>query len=493
MTGASAAADWSHQEAEFRLHRTKRSRALLWSMRTGKSRSIIKLAEWLWEQGLIEAVVVLAPNGVHDNWTLRQIPTHGCGINRTLAWSYPERDAAWQVQRLAALTEDNSLCYLDWFCVNNESIQFEETRKAIGRFIWKTRKRPRKILLVCDESSDFGTPGSNRTQFAVALGERAAFVRILDGTVVEDSPLKAFSQYQILQKGALGCRTAEEFNAKFADYEKTWTRQSGKRHSFPKLVGYKNLDVLRGKMAEWSSVVLREDCTDMPELLRVLRSYRPSPEQLDAYERMRLDFAVTLEDNTEVSVPEAAVRLIKLQQILSGYIVDSEGELHDIPGKNPRLDLLANELEFDPGKTIVWCRFRPDVFRVAKRLRELGYGVVTYVGGMSKADKNHSVDSFQSDRGVKVFVGTPIRGLELSEADTTIWYSHTFHALLRAQADERATKMGGSATTSIDFCAQTPDSGGVDLYILDNQARKRSISEDLARGGLKKVLQEVKL
>ncbi len=40
--------------------------------------------------------------------------------------------------------------------------------------------------------------------------------------------------------------------------------------------------------------------------------------------------------------------------------------------------------------------------------------------------------------------------------------------------------------------AQTPDGGGVDQYILDNQARKRDISEDLARSGLKGILEAVK-
>jgi hypothetical protein len=87
---------------------------------------------------------------------------------------------------------------------------------------------------------------------------------------------------------------------------------------------------------------------------------------------------------------------------------------------------------------------------------------------------------------------TPIRGLELSAADSVVWYSHTFWGMMRRQTDERGTKMGGTATTVVDFVAKGIFEG-VDRYILDNQEGKRSMADDLARGGLKRILQEIRL
>ncbi len=245
-------------------------------------------------------------------------------------------------------------------------------------------------------------------------------------------------------------------------------------------------------MAPWSSVVLRSDCADMPPLLNVVRGYRPSPEQRDAYDKMRRDLSVTVGEDVTVTAVEAAVRLIKLQQILSGYLIDTEGEVHDIPGRNPRLEAASTEAMLDPGKMIYWCRFQEDVRRVAARLRTDGHGVVEYAGYVSKGDKNLAVDRFQEDPSVKCFVGTPVLGLELAAADTIVWYSHSFWRRMRSQADERGTKVGGTATTIVDLVAQDI-AEGVDGYILANLEGKRDISEDLARGGLKHLLNQVGL
>lgn len=486
---ASAAAElpplWDHQRQELDGHWDTPARALLWSMRTGKTRVCVEKAERLHRAGRIDRAVVLAPNGVHDNWLLREVPKYATLPTRGLAWSHPERDLPWFSDEFLYLCRDHPDEML-WLAVNSEALQYKEVRVAIGRFIGQHR-----FLLIADESDDYGAPGSKRTHAARSIARRATYRMILTGTVVEDSPLKAFSQYEILEPGALGFRTYDGFEKAYAEYEYEKTWRGGRQVRYPRLKGYRNLPDLRRKMARLSSVVLREDCHDMPELLRVERLYRPSPEQLDAYETLRQELSVTLGDSTEVRAAEAAVRLVKFQQILGGYVIDNEGEVHDLPGPTPRLDALSSEVMFDPGQVIVACRFREDVKRVCVRLQADGHEVVRYYGGVSGREKNHSLDTFQAGRA-KAIVLTPIRGLELSAADTVVWYSHTFWGMMRRQTDERGTKMGGSATTVVDFVAKGIREG-VDRYILDNQEGKRDIAEDLARGGLKRVLEEVRL
>lgn len=477
---------WLHQDDELTWYWDARARAWLWSMRTGKSRAAIELAVKLWTAGRIEAVVILAPNNVHANWTLRQLPEWGGGLFRSVAWEHQERDTEWFRTALHRVTDERaSACYIDCLAVNSEALQFSEARVAIGKFI-----KGRKYLLIVDESDDYGAPGAKRTRAANTIAKHAAFVRILTGTVVDDSPLKAYSQFELLEKGALGFTTAEAFNNHHAVYAPK--RGKGGK-TYQSIEEYRNLEELKERMARWSSVVLRSDCHDMPELLNVPRSYRPSREQLDAYKDMAERLSVQVDEDTVVTALEAAVRLIKFQQILGGYLIDLEGGVHDIPGRNPRLDLLSTEVALDPGKLIVWCRFQEDVRRVSARLREDGHEVVQYVGGMGSKAKNLSVDRFQKDRRVKAFVGTPVLGLELAAADTVVWYSHTFWNRMRRQADERGTKMGGTATTVVDFVAQVGDLEGVDGYILANQSGKNDVSEDLSRGGLKAVLNRVKL
>jgi hypothetical protein len=469
---------WKHQERELEDHLFDEARALLWSMRTGKTRTVIQRADLLRVFDQIDCVLVFAPNGVHDNWILRELPKYSRGY-RSLAWEHQERNDPWFLEAFEGLLGPGRL---PWLTVNAEALQYKDARKAVGRFI-----RGRRFLFVCDESDDYGAPGSKRTLFARAVGKKAAFRMILTGTVAEDSPLRVFSQFEILREGALGFTRADRFEARYAEFETT-RKKNGR--TFPKLMGYRNIPELRDRMAPYSSVVLREDCHDIPPLIRLERAYRPEPEVITAYEDMRQKLSVELSGSVRVSTSEAAARLVKLQQILSGYLQDEKGKVHSI-GHGGRLNVLSNECMLEGRQVIVWCRFREDVKRCTERLKADGHTVCTYFGEMEGHDKDRSVDGFQAG-DFKCFVGTPIRGLELSAADLIFWYSHTFHAMLRSQADERGTKMGGSATSIVDTVAQVKG-GGVDQYILDNLAHKRDISEDLARGGLKRVLEQVAL
>ncbi len=54
-----------HQLRECEDHADAVARAKAWTMRTGKSKSTIDKACYLHAQGLIDAVLVVAPNGVH--------------------------------------------------------------------------------------------------------------------------------------------------------------------------------------------------------------------------------------------------------------------------------------------------------------------------------------------------------------------------------------------------------------------------------------------
>ena len=97
----------------------------------------------------------------------------------------------------------------------------------------------------------------------------------------------------------------------------------------------------------------------------------------------------------------------------------------------------------------------------------------------------------ESTYPVDVLVGHPKsggQGLDLSAAQKIIWYSHTFDAIIRSQADERATMVGGENIPIIDLVAP-----GVDKYILKNVLKKVSIAEALVREGMRDVLKGIDL
>ena len=339
-----------------------------------------------------------------------------------------------------------------------------------------------------DECHDFRRPGSKRTHMARALAKRCPFRRVLTGTVVTNSPLHAFAQFELLEPGALGFQTYADFKDHHAVYTTETTRRG---RTYPVLDRYTDLDGLRDSMAPWSSVVLRDDCTDLPALVRRPRHIEPSDEQLRVYRELHREFTVYLSDGTEVTMGENMSRMMKLQQVMSGFLYDEFKDLHWLPGPNPRLEALSDEVYLCPGKVIVWCRFRPDMDAVAARLRADGHKVLEYHGRVSNKDKAHVRDVFASDseeNDVKALVGYPTLGIDLSAAAEIVWYSHVFDAIIREQADERATVMGGGNTNVIDLIC-----GKTDEYILENVTDKVDVADSVAGTGLREVLRRIEM
>ncbi len=473
--------NYKHQQDEWDRYRDDDARALLWQMRTGKTKSVLDLACYRHEKGDITGVLVLAPNGVHVNWVRRQLPIHMWeGIEYVShAWQASEASKPGHAASLDRVLRAQS--GLSVLAVNSESIIHDKPAAIIKKFL---QRHKGKCMLVVDESHDFRSPGSKRTKRARSLKRYCRVRRTLTGTSVSNSPLAAYSQFELLEDHALGFATFGEFESQYAYYVQEKTKGG---RSYDRLDHYRNLDDLQARMSRWASVVLREDVDDMPDLLMDPRTVVLSEDMQAQYKRLLKEMILELEDGGEVEAVEGGARIIKLQQLISGWVIDSDGNVRDLvpDEENPRLQGMLEDVRESDRKCIVWCKFREDIRRVVRTLEKAGIGCVEYHGNVhSQAKRQEAIDRFNHDPGVKVFVGQPKAGgagLDLSAADVILWYSHTFDLIERDQANERATQIGGKTVTIRDYV--TPAS--VDEYILANLESKRSISEELAGRGLR--------
>ncbi len=480
-------APYAHQLREFEAHKDAPARALLWQMRTGKTKVVLDTAAHLWLRGRIDAVLVIAPNGVHDNWVLREMPRH-CSVPWAAhAWHSIDRtrhvSEAVRRRHADGMREVSELddTRLTLFAVNSESLVLKDLQAAVRMF----RSR-RRTMLVVDESHYFGKPGSRRTRLARGLAKKSEYRRILTGTAVANSPLKAYSQFELLEPGALGFPTYAAFKGAYS-----FESYGG---PFPR-VEYRDLDGLRDRMAAWSSVVLREDCDDMPDLVEGRVYFDLTPKQRKAYDDLKAGLIHELDSGGIATPAEAGAAIIRLQQVTSNYVRTEAGYETVDPSDDPRAFTLAGELSDaleNGGSLVVWCRFREEIRRLADRFRRTFQPHIKHVeyhGGVSQGDRREAIDAFQ--RGdARVFLGQPRaggHGIDLSRADTVVWYSHTFDAEERLQASERATSVGGRRVALTDLVGR----GTVDEYILAALARKGSVSADLAGPGLKERLTEI--
>jgi hypothetical protein len=477
---------WAHQGKEFAEHKDDRCRALLWSMRTGKSKAVIDKAEHQYANGGIEGVIVLAPNGIHLNWVINEIPKWSWPFNEYMAfgWETPKR-ADWE--RIAELEKFQTYSGgIRYMAINMEALSHIDCIKAIRRF---KKSCHNKFMLVISEAHHFGHAGSKRTRLARNLGKVASFITVETGTPILNSPLRAYSIYKILDDLALGPEYAGDTYGKFEKYFAVFEadkRNTGRRKNFMKRTGYKNLDELRDKMAPWSSVVLRSDVEDMPPLLRTERLIVMSEIQRRAYLEMVSRHLVEIGDDM-VTAKDGGARVQKLQQILNGYVKDGDSII-DIDPEAPVYDAIVDEVGGTlPGKSIVWCRYREDIRRVCERLRKEGFKVLEMHGGIATAEREPIRLAFQNEAKYNAIVGHPAvggEGKDYSAADSVFFFSSTPNAIHVTQGEERATLIEGHSVNVTRF--RTP--GTVDDRNWGLVDGKITTADDLSGRGLRDLL-----
>lgn len=471
---------YKHQGLEFEASCDLRRRALFWQMRTGKTKVTLDTAFYNYELGRIGAMIIFAPNGVHENWIRRELPIHGWHDNvNAWAWRTDLKDDPAHQDAFEDALRDRSKFAV--FAFPASGVSREDMKKAIHAVL---KAYAPKCMFVADESHDYRSPSSKRGAVARSVASKCVMRRILSGTPVENSPLHAWGQFELLKKAALGYKDYGTFEKRFAKFVKIDTPT----HQFLKLDEYVDLPILTQRMAEYSSVLLRSECTDLPDLVYKTRYIDITDDQISAYNDLKRSFLIALRTGT-VSVGEQTQRLIKMQQVLSGFVRDEFGNDHDIipDDKNPRLHAVVDEVNLTGGRNIIWCAFKRDMYKVKEVLEKDGHEVLEYHGGTTAAAKAKARKEFEpGSHGVAHLVGHPVSGgsgLDLSAADKIIWYSHTFDAIVRAQADERATAIGGGNVPIVDFSA-----GLTDDYIRDNVKEKVNVAESVSRGGLKEYL-----
>lgn len=430
---------WGHQADDLVASADLPAAALPWEPRCGKTKISIDTAAHLASVGRIDAAVVLAPNGVHLNWSRDELPLHWpLGEPDVVEWqSVKAKGVGYRKALDASLKTDRFL----WVVANHEAL-YGPTRGATrGSELYEYLRRlarSKRSLLVVDESHRFKSPKARRTKALHKLAPLFPYRRTLTGTPAPEGPFDLWSQYHALDPEILGPRFVT-FRARYGVFERV---RYGHGPSFDQLVEYRNLDELQRRIAPITFPRRKADCLDLPDRVFARRRFVLSPEQRRVYDTLRDDAVARLDSGEEVSVQQAVTLLLRLQQVSRGHVTDDERQPRDLGPTFPAVDSVAELIEDHPGKAIVWCKFTRDVDLVAERLIE-AYGretVAVVVGGTPGEERGRLRARFREDPALRFWVGTAAAGgigVDLSAASLMVFYSHGYSLAERLQALER--------------------------------------------------------
>lgn len=464
-------------------------------MRTGKTKICIDAAQFLFELGIIDNVIVVAPAPVKDVWfdvDLGELQKH---IFKNFLIEVLEYHANFRGWGTRTNKTDK---YLHWTITNYEFIRSENRIDELLQFCSP------KTLLLCDESSFIKNYAAKQTKAVKKLRELCGRVALINGTPITQSPLDLFSQGNILDFSILECDLVTHFKAKYAILTpilgygaKPLKNKWG--GTIQEISGWTNLPDLQHRFAPYTVRRLQAECLDLPPKLDPVTLAVPlDPPNWKIYRQMRDECVVMFEGATNASIAAQAVtKAIRLGQITSGFLggiqnieiedfeenldmgerpewmehgleskrqgSDSDGNSWSGDDRNnslgasfqrasgegttdsstpsgavreigrEKLDLvlwfLRQGLEQDPNlHIVVWCRFRPELFRMTKEVALCfpQFTMGTIHGGQKKADRLYAMSLLKPETSPKgpVFVdgtyGTGSYGLDFTAAHTNL-------------------------------------------------------------------------
>lgn len=457
-----------HQREYLQKHANKEAWGLFWSPGVGKTKPLIDNLSYLYQAGRIDAVLVVAPNGVHRNWVSDEIPAHMPDEvqrdMRHLVWkSVSFKSARFQREMKEILRHQG----LSVVVVAYESTITEGFKKFAKKLFAQ-----RRVFMVLDESHRIKNPKSKVKTTLTAFGKYAHYRRIATGTPLEQ-PFDLYSQVRFLDPNfwkVRGFPTLEDFKHHFG----VFVDQRFGGRSFEKCVSYKNLPELSQWVKEITHRLTKEDAgLNLPPKMYTKRYHSLTPEQLRVYNELRDQYSVELQSGDLLEAESAMTRMLRLQQICCNFVsCEAEQPTQRIdPKKNTRMDLCVDEiLDSLPHQAIVFSRFIADIDELCRRL---GDKCVRYDGQVKDNERARAKLAFQ--RGDKQFFIASNAGAEgqtLVGSKTMVFYSNDFQIIKRLQKEDRQHRIGQTdSVLYIDIVAENT----VDEYIVETLVRKHDI------------------
>jgi len=430
----------------------------------GKTLSAIALAH-AWRA---ERVLIVCPLSVVGVWP-REIEKHSTGD-----WHVARCDTgsvkwkAGHARHMIAAGEAGHAWPI--VVVNHETLW----REPFATFAKETRWD----LLIVDESHRGKSAGGKLSRFLYQLSKRVPRRLALTGTPLPHSPADIYAQARFLNP--------EVYGTSFHRFKNRYAVKGGYQNY--QIVGWKNTEEFEQKFHSIVYEVSKEEVlADLPKEVDEDRWCQLEPTAQRAYDSMDRHFWAGVEKG-EVTAANALVKLLRLQQITSGWIpLEGEEQLEQVSyAKYEALkDLLLDIPTSEP--VVVFGRFHSDldaVRDVAKRLDRRYAEISGRIKDGLSADATMSKDV--DLLGVQIQSGGV--GIDLSRSCYGVFFSTGFSLGDVLQARSRLYRPGQNRPTTFIhiLCEDT-----IDVRIREAlRARENIIESILRHGGQRKGSRE---
>lgn len=377
--------------------------------------------------GRVDRMLTIAPNSFKGGWAAEQEK-----------FSFPVEPVVFESGDNAAYSRrfKKGFSQRPNLIINYEAIRHQGTRDMLADYM-----RERNIFIVADESIKLKDPSSDQTKAALELSRDSVMARVLSGKPIAQGPHDLWAQMRFIKQLS---------GFKYYPFKAAFCKMGGFKQKV--VIGAQNEDVLAERIDPHVFRATKAEWTDLPPKIYTTREYDMSPEMRKMYKQMEEEFVLWLGENEHVAVDAAITKYIKLAQIQAGFIIDDNGNVHQLvdPKKNPRLNALEEVIRDEiVGKASVVYNHK--VVRPMLYERFAKYNPVHISGGMTPEEIEHNKQVFNNDPSCRIIFltkaakyGHTLLGTPEPEnhCSSQIFFENTYSLDDRSQLEDRSHRYG---------------------------------------------------
>ena len=294
-----------------------------------------------------------------------------------------------------------------------------------------------------DESSDMKSPKSKVSKALVDFAQTVSRFYLLSGTPAPNGEYEYYMQLKAVDYYSVPS-SYTQFKERFftntsynPQYEKLALRPDRK-------------DALLSLIKRYALYVDKEDVLTTPGRTFHEVEFELPAELKTHYNKLKNELYVELNDDLKITAPSTAAKLNKLNQVTSGFIIDTravkENKFYDDSNATEwylldyfRFKVLQDLLDKDTVKgeqVLIWANYRTEFEIIQKAL---GDRCRCIYGGTTITEKNEAIRLFKEGK-IQYLIANPAsadKGLTLTNAHISIYFSLNWSYELFKQSMER--------------------------------------------------------
>ena len=304
-------------------------------------------------------------------------------------------------------------------------------------------------LIIIDEAHYIKNAQAQRTKLINDITKSVDRLWLLTGTPMTSRPIDYFNLLSLVDSPV-----SKNWMAYVISYCAGFQFKVGPRKIW-NVQGASNLEELRDRTSGLTLRRLKENVLDLPDKI-ITPVYLRLKSKM--YEEVMGDYYNWYEKNPEESksLTVQFTKLTKVRQIIADEKISQT------------IEIAENIIEQDK-KVIIFCNFTDSLNKITEHF---GKSAVKLDGSMSKHERQFSVDQFQENDKVKVFVGNIKAagvGITLTSAEAVIFNDLSFLPSDHAQAEDRAYRYGQKNNVLVYYPIFENSIEGIIYDILNNK------------------------